>query len=787
MQQYLSIKQEHPDKLLLYRMGDFYELFYEDAKQAAMLLDLTLTHRGQSADKPIPMAGVPFHAVDNYLAKILKKGLSVAICEQVGEAVSGKGPMRREVTRILTPGTLTDEALLDAKSDNILLSIFHKNNQYGLAWIDLSQGHVKLHQCENAYELNSRLNALNCAEIIINEAIDDIRDYTFTTRPSWEYDYHEALDKIQAQFTSFKIQALTAEKHKLAIQALGSLLTYLSHTQKQALPHVNKLSVYHDATQLKIDAQTRLHLEILEGNDAQSTLFKAIDRTHSHMGTRLLKRLLVEPTTDTAILSTRQLASINLFELNSFDSFNQLLSQVADIERINSRIAMNAAKPRDLVNLKQTLALLPPIGDLLSTLNNPYWTTFKQDISPLPELHTLLESALSENPPMLIRDGGVIKSSFDEELDTLRNYSENANQALIDLETEERQNTGLSTLKIGFNRVQGYYIEISKLQADKVPTHYIRTQTLKNVERYTTQTLKTFEEKVLSAEVKALAREKWLYEGLIERAQQDMQAIKLRAEKIALLDVYLNFALLHQQGFTYPKFHSQKGLKIIDGQHPVLINKLKERFIPNSLHMENNTHVHVITGPNMGGKSTFMRQNALIVLLAHIGAPVPAKLCELGPIDAIFTRIGANDALSQGQSTFMVEMTETANILHHATENSLILIDEIGRGTSTYDGLAIAKATCEYLANTIKAYTLFSTHYFEITDLESINPTIKNYHVSAIRQGERITFRYQVEPGPLTQSFGIEVALMAGMPLQVIEQSKMHLNVLNHIQTKTPS
>ena len=801
MQQYLAIKSEHQDRLLFYRMGDFYELFFDDAKKAAKLLDLTLTHRGQSADKPIPMAGVPAHAVDNYLAKIVKKGESVAICDQIGEVTPGKGPMARQVTRIITPGTLTDDALLDAKSDNVLLAIQPIKSAFGLAWVDLSGGRFYLKICTDKHALQATLKSLMPAEILLQKPIESLAHPAITYRPSWDFDPLEAMEKLKAQF-----KILGDASFKDAYPAAGALLNYLNLTQRQALPHLCEITLIEDQNLLKVDAQTQKHLELLESTHGAPTLISVIDKTQTALGSRLLKRLIAQPIREVNTLTERQDAIDCLLKQDATPILVPLLKQVTDIERILSRIALKSARPRDLTQLRQTLGLLPDLHREIHALLDPadkprgveaelwgvghIWGNIAEKITPMPALHELLTTAIIDEPPVLIRDGGVIKEGFDETLDTLRMYSQNATQKLIELEQLEKSKTQLSTLKFGFNRVQGYYIELSKTQAEKAPPHFIRTQTLKNVERYTTPELKQFEEKVLSAEVKALAREKWLYEQLLDVVFEDIQHLKLLADALSWVDVYCGLALLaNEPHWCKPSFKTTPGIYIQQGRHPVLAPHLKENFIANDLAFTDETRVHLITGPNMGGKSTYMRQNALIVLLAHIGSFVPATTCELGPIDALFTRIGASDDLSQGQSTFMVEMTETATILRQATNQSLVLIDEIGRGTSTYDGLAIAKATCLYLANHIKAYTLFSTHYFELTELPNQVQSIKNVHVSATLSQETIVFRYHVTKGAATQSYGIEVAKLAGIPTSVIADAKKHLQTLEsppHVITTPP-
>ncbi len=790
MQQYLKIKADYPNMLLLYRMGDFYELFFEDAKRAAQLLDLTLTHRGQSANKPIPMAGVPYHAVENYLARLLKKGESVAICEQIGDPATSKGPVERQVTRIITPGTITDEALLDAKRDNLLLTLHYDKNKIGLAWVDLSSGRFHLLEVQDLTQLNTELTRLKPAELLIQEKsplYEYCTDFPIKIRPGWEFNNTQAQKLIKEQFAVSDLSAFGYQEYPVAFTAAGALLAYLQTTQKQALPHLNELTLEHSQDYLQLDSATQKHLELFEqvqgGNE--HCLMSILDNTASNMGSRLLKRWLSRPLMNILKIKQRQEAIQELLNLQQTLNIHELIRQSYDIERIVSRIALKSARPRDLVALRSTLNLLPELTTLLYSNKSILISQLKEKLHPQPTLYQLLESALIDNPPMLIRDGGVIAPGFDEELDELTLLSTNAQEKLATFEQEEKQKTGLSTLKFGFNNVQGFYIELSKSQADKAPTHYHRKQTLKNVERYITPELKLFEEKVLSAQSKALAREKWLYDNLLVALQEHLTVLSHLARALAELDVLAN---LSERAETFswncPELSQQAGLTIQSGRHPVIEQLAKEHFIANDLCLEPTHNILLITGPNMGGKSTYMRQTALIVLIAHIGSFVPAKKALIGPIDRIFTRIGASDDLASGRSTFMVEMTETAQILRQATAKSLVLIDEIGRGTSTYDGMALAYGTCAYLANKIKAFTLFSTHYFELTDLPNQWSCIRNVHMQASVSTGRISFLYKVEEGPANRSYGLEVAELAGIPKEVLKQAQDYLIHLN--KTKQP-
>jgi DNA mismatch repair protein MutS len=788
MQQYLRIKADYPDMLLFYRMGDFYELFFDDAKRASQLLDLTLTHRGQSADKPIPMAGLPYHAVDNYLARLIKKGESVAICEQTGDPATSKGPVDRQVTRIITPGTVTDELLLDAKRDNVLLVAHQIKHKIGLAWVDISAGRFHLLELNAGHQLSAELARLQPAELLLEEAsplLSQCAHLPFKTRPGWEFNLGSAQKLLCEQFTVTSLAAFGEHNYPTALVAAGALLHYLQTTQKQALPHLTAITLENAEDYLQLDASTQKHLELFENvhGGKDNCLVTLLDKTASSMGSRMLKRWLSRPLKQHKAIQQRQQAIAELIELKQDTSIHQLLNQISDVERIVSRIALKSARPRDLVSLRHTLSLLPDIKALINPNKALLIHELKQPIHPIPELQELLKAALIDNPPMLIRDGGVIAQGFDEELDELIQLSTHANETLIQLEAEEKQKTGLSTLKLGFNSVQGYYIELSKSQAEKAPPNYHRKQTLKNVERYITPELKLFEEKVLTAQVKALAREKWLYENLLNELQHYLGQLNALAQALAQLDVLATCAERAQSlGWSCPSLSSSPGISIQSGRHPVIEELLQERFIANNLNLNRDNNMVLITGPNMGGKSTYMRQTALIVLLAHTGSYVPAKTVHLGPIDRIFTRIGASDDLASGRSTFMVEMTETAHILRQATQESLILIDEIGRGTSTYDGMALAYATCTYLAMNIKAYTLFSTHYFELTQLPKQWPCIRNIHLQASIASGRIVFLYKVQEGPANKSYGLEVAELAGIPDEVLKLARQHLHQFQDIK-----
>lgn len=781
MQQYLRIKSDYPDTLLFYRMGDFYELFYEDAKRGSKLLDLSLTHRGQSAGQPIPMAGIPVHALDNYLARLLKKGASVAICEQMGEPGASKGPIERKVVRIVTPGTVTDEALLDARNDNVLLAIHPQKSSIGLAWVDISAARFHLLELEDENALAAELHRLKASEILLKEGIcfSCIEDQNIISyRPAWDFDIIRARSALCEQFQISDLYAFGEQTYPAAIIAAGCLLSYLKTTQGQALPHLQHITLEHSHDYLQLDACTQKHLELFENNRGgkDKTLIDLLDQTATVMGSRLLKRWLKRPLRQQDILKTRQQAISELMRRQWADKIHECLKQVADIERIATRVALKSARPRDLLQLKQSLEQLPGLQVILDQTDNQRLNTLCSQSKPMPVLQELITHAIMENPPSLIRDGGVIADGFDETLDELRALSANANDTLKALEEKERKETGLSSLKFASNRVAGFYIELSKTQSEQVPAHYQRKQTLKNAERFITAELKTFEEKVFSAEAKALAREKWLYDCLLTEIAQYLKPLNELAAAVSELDVLANLAeraeSLH---WCCPELSQQAGIHIKKGRHPVIENFSDKPFIANDLALAPGYQMLLITGPNMGGKSTYMRQTALIVILSAIGSFVPAKEAVIGPIDQIFTRIGASDDLSSGRSTFMVEMTETAHILRQATSQSLVLIDEIGRGTSTYDGMALAYACCAYLAENIQAYTLFSSHYFELTELCESWPAIQNVHLKASIDNEHIIFLYQVEKGATNRSYGLEVARLAGMPHKVLSIARAQL------------
>lgn len=788
MQQYLRIKAEHPHTLLFYRMGDFYELFFEDAQKAAHLLGITLTARGQSGGKPIPMAGVPFHSAESYIAKLIRQGLSVAICEQMSDPKAGAGPVERQVVRVLTPGTVSDAAFLNDNQDNVLLAVHMQENTYGLALLDISGGRFQLLEVQGEEALSSELARLQPAELLISDDSEHsiLRDYQtqIRRRAVWEFDYEVSVRLLTEQMQTRDLHGFGCQDMRAALCAAGCLLQYAKETQRAAMPHIRTLYVERREESLILDAASRRNLELtlnLSGGE-ENTLASVLDRTHTSMGSRLLKRWLNRPLRNREILIARQQSVAQLQAHHVYADLQKTLHHAADLERILTRVALKTARPRDLIALRVTLGLLPELQQQLHAFSATRLQQLKSSLHEFPELHDLLSRAIIENPPVTIRDGGVIALGYDAELDELLALSENAGGYLLALEEQEKKRTGLSTLKVGYNRVHGYYIEISRLQAQTIiPDDYIRRQTLKNAERFITPELKAFEDKALSARDRALAREKILYDALLEKIIPSLADMQTTAQALAELDVLTNFAeRAAHLNWCCPELTDQPGLQITEGRHPVVESVAQHPFVPNDIHLADKQRMLMITGPNMGGKSTYMRQVALITLLAHIGSYVPARAACIGSIDRIFTRIGAADDLASGRSTFMVEMTETANILHNATAHSLVLMDEVGRGTSTFDGLSLAWACAHHLAQGIRAFTLFATHYFELTTLAEEMTSVKNVHLDATEHGDKIIFLHTVQPGPANQSYGIQVAQLAGVPRSVIQFAKQKLQTLEN-------
>ncbi len=800
MQQYMSMKVLHPHALMFYRMGDFYELFFEDAHKAAKILGITLTHRGKANGEPIPMAGVPYHAAEGYIARLVKKGENVVICEQIGE-VTGKGPVERGVVRIITPGTLTDDALLNTHQSSNLVALCFQQNQMGIALLDLSAGIFKVQQQEYKTEqLPLELARLMPSEILMDEDLVDQQiieqikqniDCPVSKRPNVDFSINNAQKTLCDQFSVSTLAGFGIDHLPLAKAAAAALIHYAKETQKTALPHIRSIKLEQSSDFIALDPVTRRNLEIINPLFEHGTsLFALINDCQTAMGGRLLSRTLMQPMRDTAILDQRLDAIEILLKGYHESPIRLVLKDISDIERVLSRVALGSARPRDLVQIRQACAQIPylrhALQPILSAEQSPLIQQLNEDLGDFHGLHQRLMAAIVENPPVVLRDGNVIAEGFDSELDELRQIRDHAGQFLIDLEIKEREATGINTLKIGYNRVSGYFIELSRAQSEQAPEHYIRRQTLKNAERYITPELKSFEDKVLSSESRALAREKLLFEMLLEELRQDIAHLQMMSSAIAQIDLISNFA--HQArlySWNRPEYSPDIGIHITAGRHPVVESLIKTPYTPNDTQLNFNQRMAIITGPNMGGKSTFMRQTALISLLAYCGSYVPAQAAKLGPIDRIFTRIGSADDLSSGKSTFMVEMTETSQILHHATNQSLVLMDEVGRGTSTYDGLSLAWACVLDLTKRIKCLCLFATHYFELTELAK-EPSISNFHVTAKEMNGNLILLHKVQQGPASQSHGLQVAKLAGIPASVIKDAQQRLKILEKQQLQQP-
>ncbi len=787
MKQFFAAKSEYPDLLLFFRMGDFYELFYDDARKAARLLDITLTQRGSSGGAPIPMAGVPVHAYEGYLARLVALGESVAICEQIGDPAASKGLVERKVVRIVTPGTVTDEALLDERRDTLLMAVARTRQGYGLAWADLAGGRFLVNEVETDDALEAELARLEPAELLVPDEEDwpgFLRQRSGVRRRApWLFDADSGRRQLLSFFKLHDLSGFGIDDKPRATAAAGALLGYVEETQKQRLPHLTAIATETAGEAIAMNAATRRHLELdtrVDG-DTRNTLLGVLDTTVTPMGGRLLRRWLHRPLRLREVLMQRHHAVATLIDRGADAELRESFRALGDIERILTRIALRSARPRDFSTLRDGLAMLPSVADLLAPLDSPRLAALRGELGSHEDSARLLASAIAEQPPLKLSDGGVIAEGFDAELDELRRLSTHADQFLIDLEAREREASGIPTLKVGYNRVHGYYIEISKGQADKAPVHYTRRQTLTNAERYITEELKGFEDKVLSARERSLTREKLLYEQLLDSLGAVLEPLKRCAAALSELDVLAAFAERAQAlDWSQPELETAPCLKIERGRHPVVEAVREQPFEPNDLDLHPDRRMLVITGPNMGGKSTYMRQNALIVLLAHIGSFVPASRAVIGPIDRILTRIGAGDDLAKGQSTFMVEMAETSYILHHATSQSLVLMDEIGRGTSTYDGLALADAVARHLAYQNRCYTLFATHYFELTALadesfEGGPSGIANVHLDAVEHGESLVFMHAVKDGPANRSFGLQVAALAGLPKTTVAQARRRL------------
>ncbi|MCR2746647.1 DNA mismatch repair protein MutS [Limnobacter parvus] len=794
MQQYLTLKADYPDKLLFYRMGDFYELFFDDAQQAAQLLRITLTHRGQSAGQPIPMAGIPFHAADQYLAKLVALGHSVAICEQVGTPGLSKGPMERKVARVVTPGTLTESTLLPDQENKTLLSLYSEDGKHwGVACLSLSAGSIRLLECDSG-ALAAHLSRFNAAEVLVNNRTWAQQSQITGSgkqcieRPAWHFDAGFAQTHLQAVLQAANLESLELNKAKLAVPAMGAALQYAkeTHLSIDTFKHVSDVQVQHEHDFLVLDEAARRNLELTETlrGEPAPTLFSRVNRAGSGMGARRLRQWLLEPMRNIAAIEARQnkiqhlLATLGQAPEPACFGLVKTLRTMADIERISSRVAMQTAKPRDLLALRESLQALPHVAELINSFEGDEFNAAIQALQAPPELLAELMQALAENPPVLIRDGGVIADGYHAELDELRNIQTGSGQFLIELEKQERDATGIANLKVEFNRVHGFYIEVSSAQADKVPGHYIRRQTMKNAERYITEELKAFEEKALSAKDKALNLEKVIYENLMAWLGQFTPFLQRCARELSELDALAALAIVaFEANWVRPQLVPHALLNIQQGRHPVLEMQV-EQFTPNDCALHPGKHMALITGPNMGGKSTYMRQTALIALLAHMGSYVPAASAQIGLLDRIFTRIGASDDLAGGRSTFMVEMTEAATIVRQATPHSLVIMDEIGRGTSTFDGLSLAWEIAKRLANTNKCLTLFATHYFEITALGNELDSVFNVHLSATEHQGKLVFLHRIEAGPASQSYGLQVAKLAGLPALVVKNAQKRLDQL---------
>jgi DNA mismatch repair protein MutS len=794
MTQYLRIKAEHPTSLLFYRMGDFYELFFDDARRASKLIDITLTSRGQSAGEPIPMAGIPYHSVDNYLGRLVRKGESVAICEQIGpvferDGAKSKGPVERQVVRVITPGTVTDDSLLEQRRETLLGAIVRNASKdgvrFGLAWLDLAAGRFTVLECDGAAALEAELERLKCAELLVPE--DQSREIAQITmgeqriRPPWHFEFASASRLLTDQLGTLDLRGFGADDLPLAIRAAGALLQYVRETQKTALPHIASLTVEERGDALQIDAATRRNLEIdasLSGQDS-ATLFALLDSTVTPMGSRNLRRWLNRPLAEQQELRRRYQSIALLIDARRFEGLREPLRAIGDVERILSRIALRSARPRDLTALRASLAVLPSLRAALTRLEAPLIMDLANAVNEHADVVDLLQRAIMEEPSVVLREGDVIAAGYDAQLDELRQISSHTDDFLLELESRERERSGIPSLRLSYNRVSGFFIEVNRSQAEKVPKDYIRRQTVKNAERFITPELKGFEDKVLGAREKSLARERELYDEILTQLTDRLAALLSTANALASLDCLAALAeRAADLGWTEPQLVPETRLEIRGGRHPVVEHFIEGAFVPNDLVLDASRRMLIVTGPNMGGKSTYMRQSALIVLLAHVGSFVPAESAVLGPFDRIFTRIGAGDDLAGGRSTFMVEMTEAANILNNATDRSLILMDEIGRGTSTFDGLSLAWAVARHIARVNRSFTLFATHYFELTSLPQEMDGIANVHLDATEHRDGLVFLHAVKDGPASRSYGLAVAQLAGVPREVIAAAREYLVAL---------
>ncbi|PSU32601.1 DNA mismatch repair protein MutS [Photobacterium lutimaris] len=797
MQQFLRIKAENPEVLLFYRMGDFYELFFDDAKQASQLLDISLTKRGSSNGQPIPMAGVPYHAIEGYLAKLVQQGVSAAICEQIGDPATSKGPVERKVVRIITPGTVSDEALLSERQDNLIAAIYHEGSKFGYATLDITSGRFMLAEPETEEAMQAELQRTSPAELLYPEDFDLPGLFHgmkgARRRPVWEFDLETARQQLTMQFGTRDLVGFGVEQAEHGLCAAGCLMQYVKDTQRTALPHIRAITLDTKDHSVILDAATRRNLELTQNlaGGFDNTLASVLDQTSTPMGSRLLKRWLHQPIRDRQQLNGRLDAITAFKDSGLFLDLAGVLRHMGDLERILARLALRSARPRDLARMRTALQHLPELAERLGEINQVRIGELAGLAAPMDELCELLERAIIENPPVVIRDGGVLAPGYNAELDEWRDLADGATKFLEEMEANERERHDIDSLKVGFNNVHGFFIQVSRGQSHLVPSHYVRRQTLKNAERYIIPELKEHEDKVLNSKSKALALEKKLWEELFDQLLPQLEQLQNTASALSELDVLANLAeRADTLNYCRPELTESTGIEVTAGRHPVVEQVLSEPFIANPISLHHDRRMLIITGPNMGGKSTYMRQTALIALLAHVGSFVPAEAVKIGPLDRIFTRIGASDDLASGRSTFMVEMTETANILHNATQNSLVLMDEIGRGTSTYDGLSLAWASAEWLADKISAMTLFATHYFELTELPSLMDGLANVHLDAVEHGDEIAFMHAVQEGAASKSYGLAVASLAGVPKSVIKRAKFKLQQLEasgHQQAVTPS
>lgn len=792
MRQYLSIKADYPDALLFYRMGDFYEMFYDDAVRAAKLLGITLTTRSKSAGNPIPMAGVPVHSLEQYLARLLKQSVAVAICEQIGDPATSKGPVARKVTRVVTPGTLTEETLLADRRENLTAAVLAEEGRIGVATLEISSGRFGGFELDSAAELRGELTRLQAAEILLGEGRAELLQAhqgdevaTPTTIPDWYFDPTRATKVLRDTFGTHDLTAFDAADYPLATRAAGALMQYIRDLHGDEIPHIRGIAFARSDAFLHIDSVSRLNLEIERGRGGdEHTLVGLFDRCATPMGARMLRRWFNNPIRDQDELRARHDA-IDWIMHGGGEALTAALKPAGDMERILARVALKTARPRDLTRLREALAALPTMAAALGDDAPALLTKLRAAMQSQPQVHELLSRAVIDEPPALIRDGGVLRDEYDKELAELRHLQRDSGDFLVQLEVREQKRTRIPNLRVRYNRVHGYYIELPKSQAANAPADYVRRQTVKNAERYLTEELKNFEEKILSAKARALAREKWLYNELLASLTPSVPAMLEAARAVATLDVLVCFAMRARElQLVRPRLTCERVLEIVDGRHPVVERALQAgagraaSFVPNSIRLDDDARMQIITGPNMGGKSTYMRQAAVLVLLAATGCYLPAASASIGPVDRIFTRIGAADDLAGGRSTFMVEMSEAAAILHSATPMSLVLVDEIGRGTSTFDGLALAWACAAELATRCRSFVLFSTHYFELTALAEKLEAVTNVHLDAVEHGEEIVFLYAVKPGPARMSFGLQVAKLAGVPAAVVAAAREKLREL---------